>query len=81
MRRDDPIGLGVEDDVARAGIEASDDNHLTNLRISTARTVVPGANVLAFASPIAVVAHHSSVLCFDGRRKFLIFCGQNILYS
>jgi hypothetical protein len=55
LRRDDPIGLVVEDDVPCARIEATDDNDTTNVRVTAERVIVAGAKPLAIVIPIIVV--------------------------
>jgi hypothetical protein len=57
VRRDDPIGLVIENDVSRARIEAADDNDLTDVRITA--VLVPTfvfAVVVAVALVIIVIA-------------------------
>src|SRR6516225_7180587 len=53
--RDDPIRLVVENDMPRTRVEPTDDNDLTNIRVTPARIVVTGANALAIVIPIAVI--------------------------
>jgi len=53
VRRDDPIGIVVEDHMTRARIEAANDNDLTNARVTAARMVV--ANASSIVIPIVSV--------------------------